>query len=168
MASLTESSVSGMLTTNGVHYPAGESMTEWYNIYHCTNDTLDSAQWVHVRTPVPADILGGVTYMPWLLEVKGYHTYGGESYHDWACVINVDAGDGFTANIRRDSGYTSSPYVYRSTSLYGGTKRVCFSMRKQGCCCNGWFWVRWNINNGFRTNYAWGKIGTTSQTTAAF
>jgi hypothetical protein len=170
MATLVDSTVSGTLQTNGAHFPAGEAMTDWYNIYHCTNDTLDSANWIHIRTPVPADADAGVGWIPYMLEVRGYHTYSGENFHNWIAVVNT-TGDGnntfYGSQIKSNTG-NSTPYVYRSTNTYGGYRRMCFSMQKSGCCCNGWLWVRWRINHGFRTNFAWGKVGTTSQTTAAF
>jgi hypothetical protein len=161
---------SSVFQTSGVHYPSGEAMTEWYNIYHCTNDTVDSAGWIHIRTPIPADANAGVGWIPYMLEVKGYHTYGGEYSGRWGAIVNT-TGDGNNSWYGSQIKYNNSnysPYVYRSTNTYGGYTRMCFAMSKNGCCCNGWLWVRMNINNGFRNSYPWGKIGTTSQTTAAF
>jgi hypothetical protein len=156
--------------TSGVHFPSGESMTEWYNIYHCTNDTQDSAGWIHIRTPIPADAAAGVGWVPYLLEVKGYHTYSGEYSGRWGAIVNT-TGDGNNSWYGSQIKYNNSnysPYVYRSSNTYGGYSRMCFSMSKNGCCCNGWLWVRVNINHQFRNSYPWGKIGTTSQTSAAF
>ena len=160
---------SPVFQTTGIHFPSGESMTEWYNIYHCTGETLDSAGWIHIRTPIPADAAGGVGWTNYMLEVKGYHTYGGENAGQWQAIINT-TGDGnntFQHVIRWNQG-TYSPFVYRSNSTYGGFRRMCFSMQKSGCCCNGWLWVRININHQFRESFPWGKIGTNSQTTPAF
>jgi hypothetical protein len=166
----TSTITSPVFQTSGVHYPAGELMTEWYNILHCTNDTLDSASWIHIRTPIPADALAGIGYQVYMMEVKGHHTYGGENAGQWQAIINTTAqGDGnsFTSVVRWNQG-TYSPFIYRSNNTYGGFRRMCFSMQKSGCCCLGWLWVRFNINNQYRDSFPWGKIGTNSQSTPAF
>jgi hypothetical protein len=167
MASLTDSTVSGLLQTNGVHFPSGESMTEWYPGYHCA---ADPSNWMHIRTPIPADASAGVGWIPYMLEFKGYHTYSGEYAGRWGAIVNT-TGDGnnswYGSQIKYNMGnYT--PYVYRSDNTYGGYRRMCFSVQKVSCCCNGWWWARVNMNHQFRASHPWGQTGTNSQTTAAF
>jgi len=171
MASLTASTVSGLLQTNGLHFPSGESMTEWYPGYHCNQGPSgENTNWLHIRTPIPADADAGVGWIPYLLEFKGYHSYGGEYAGIWGAIINT-TGDGnnswYGSQIRYNVG-NYNPYIYRSNSTYGGFRRMCFVVNKVTCCCNGWWWARVNMNHQFRASHPWGQIGSNSQTTPSF
>jgi len=171
MATLVDTTASGVLQTTGAHYPSGEAMTEWHAGYHCNNGpSNEETNWLHVRTPIPADAAAGVGWIPYMLEFKGYHSYGGEYAGRWGAVINTtgDANNNWYGSLIRYNIGNYTPYVYRSDSTYGGYRRMCFSVNKITCCCNGWWWARVNNNHGFRAQYSWGQIGSNSQTTASF
>jgi hypothetical protein len=94
-----------------------------------------------------------------MLEVIGFHTYSGEYTHYFKAIVNVDSGNGVQVNKRIDLGNEDvKARVYRSSSQYGGRNRWCFSMRKVGCCCVGWFWVRWRMNSGYFEDYPWATL----------
>lgn len=166
MAVLTDLSINGELRASSI-LNTGQDYTPWYRIYHCVDSTdtsicnpTYSCGYIHVRTPLPADYNSGVTHIPSLLEVMGFHTYSGEYTHYFKAVVNVDSGNNFQANKRIDIGNEDvKARVYRSSSQYGGKNRVCFSMRKYPCCCVGWFWVRWRMNAGFFEDYPWATLG---------
>jgi hypothetical protein len=165
MASLQGTSVSGEITgTSGVYKPGG-AQTPWYRIQHCADATSTSicnptysCGWFHIRTPLPAtNAASGIGWNPNILEVVGFHTYGGENYHDFKAITNNSGyGDNtwYGSQIRSNQG-NSAPIVYQSTNNYGGLKRVCIALPKSGCCCQGWVWVRWTNNSGYRADFAW-------------
>lgn len=173
MAVLTSLNSSGTVTASSINNTA-QDYTPWYRIYHCVDASSTaicnptySCGWIHVRTPLPADYNSGITQIPSLLEVIGFHTYDGGYTHNFKAVVNVDSGNNFQANIRVNSGNTT-PRVYRSASQYGGRNRVCFSMPKVGCCCVGWFWTRWRMNAGYFDDYPWATAAYSDQTTNVF
>jgi len=177
MAQLQTTQVNGLLTVNGGMHRSGNSdMTEWFRIYHCVDATSTaicnptySCGWIHVRTPIPADV-DGIGWNPIILEVKGFHTYSGESTHDFKALLNINGYNNafFGSQIFANNGVSSDPYVYRSSSTYGGRQRICFSMRKIGCCCVGWFWVRWWNRSDHRTSFPFATAAHNSQTTVVF
>lgn len=163
MAVLTSTTVNGTLSASGGILNSGQDFTPWYRIYHCADapDTNPAyaAGWIHVRTPLPAES-SAFSYIPSLLEVKGFHTYSGEHTHYWKAVVNVTDTNVFQANVRVNAGNTTGgPRVYRSNNTYGSYRRVCFAMQKIGCCCVGWFWVRWRMNSSWFTNHPWATTG---------
>ena len=175
MATLSSISASGNIQTGGILSTA-QDYTPWYRIYHCADtdstsicDPVYSCGYIHIRTPLPADSSSGVTYLPSMLEVMGFHTYSGDYTHYFKCIVNVDSGNSFTANMRINIGNeTAGNRVYRSDNTYGGKRRVCFSMYKVSCCCAGWMWVRWRINSSFFNDYAWGVTAYSDGTTHRF
>lgn len=172
MAVLTSLSSSGVIQASSIVNTA-QDYTPWYRIYHCVDadstsicNPTYSCGYCHVRTPIPADVNSGVTNIPSMLEVIGFHTYSGEYTHYFKAVVNVNENNGFTANVRVNLGNEDvAPRVYRSDNQYGGKNRVCFSMRKYGCCCVGWFWVRWRMNAGYYEDYPWGFSAYSDSTT---
>ncbi len=174
MAVLSSLSANGTLTASSIVNTA-QDYTPWYRIYHCVDATdtsicnpVYSCGYSHVRTPLPADT-NGPTYIPTMLEVIGFHTYSGEYTHYFKSIINVDTSNNFQANTRINLGNEDvAPRVYRSDGTYGGKRRVCFAMRKYGCCCVGWFWVRWRMNAGYFDDYAWGHAAYNNSTTNVF
>jgi hypothetical protein len=102
-----------------------------------------------------------------MVEVIGYHTYGGEYTHYFKTIVNSDENNSFQANVRVNAG-NSTPRFYRSDSSYGGKTRVCFAMQKVGCCCNGWFWTRWRMNENFWNDYPYGITADGVSTTNMF
>lgn len=178
MASLTGSTISGANLSINRMFSAAEGMTGWKSFYHCANaESTDecnptySCGWLHVRTPLPAtNAASGIGWNPTMIEVVGYHSYSGEYFSDWKAVIN---NSGYADNawygsqVRVNEGNVTGsdgPVVYQSTNSYGGYQRVCFAIRKMGCCCNGWFWVR--IRGGghiaYREDYPWATIGAST------
>jgi hypothetical protein len=141
-------------------------------MYHCADadstsicNPVYSCGWLHVRTPLPATSV--VQNLPSMLEVIGFHTYSGDYTHYIKAIVNVDENDAFQANIRVNAG-NSSPRVYRSDSSYGGKRRVCIALPKIGCCCVGWFWVRWRMNAGYWNDYPYGITAYSDGTTNRF
>jgi hypothetical protein len=107
-----------------------------------------------------------------MLEVVGYHSYSGERWHDFKAIVNT-TGDGnntwYGSQIRVNTGNAASnPYVYRSTSTYGGYRRMCFAIGKISCCCTGNLWVRVWTNSGFRSQYAWATETADTNSTQRF
>lgn len=178
MATLTNTTVTNGTVNVSSIYSGSEGMTDWRNFYHCANsvDTTEcnptySCGWIHVRTPIPAtNAASGIGWNPCMIEVVGYHSYSGQFFSDWKAVVNNSgyADDNFYGSqVRVNTGNTQGsdgPVVYQSTNEYGGYKRVCFAMRKEGCCCNGWFWVRIRGGGGvgYRENYPWAQIGAST------
>lgn len=175
MANLVTSTINGDLAAP-THILDGQSdMSEWYKLYHCA-DAPDaspaySAGYLHVRTPIPTKIADGMGWNPYILEVTGYHSYGGEYFHNFKAIVNTHGDNDvfYGSQVRIDRGSSGSqPYVYESSSTYGGKKRLCFSVGKMGCCCVGFLWVRWWTNAGKRTDFAWATTGGASRTNAYF
>ena len=182
MASLQSSTISGNLT--GANYILDNStdMSEWYILSHCIcdgsqiSDCLGTGHpWLHVRTPLPTKIADGMGWNPYIIEVVGYHTYSAECFHDFKAIVNTNGYDdtfyGSAVRINRSGAGgamtpASSPYVYESSTTYGGKKRLCFAVRKISCCCTGYLWVRWWTNAGKRTDYSWATFHSNSGTTA--
>jgi len=173
MAQLQTTQVNGLLRVNGGMHRSGNSdITEWHRFYHCVcPDTTTGPSdcrgtglpFLHVRTPIPADV-DGIGWNPIILEVKGFHSYSGEYTHDWKALLNINGYNNawFGSQIMNNNGAGSAggsePYVYRSTNTYGGRQRVCFSMRKISCCCVGWYWVRWYNRSDHRNSFPWGQF----------
>ena len=182
MASLQSSTIAGNLT--GANYILDNStdMSEWYILSHCIcdgsqiSDCLGTGHpWLHVRTPLPTKIADGMGWNPYIIEVVGYHTYSAECFHDFKAIVNTNGYDdsfyGSAVRINRSGAGgamtpASSPYVYESSTTYGGKKRLCFAVRKYTCCCTGYLWVRWWTNAGKRTDYSWATFHSNSGTTA--
>lgn len=179
MATLQESTITSLETAN--IYRAGEAMSPWYKFYHC-QDAPDTSYcnptyacgWLHVRTPIPADEgAGSIGWLPNLIEIVGFHTYSGENFHDYMFVANT-TGDGnntwYGSQLRVDHGNVEDPVMYRSSSTYGGYRRVCFAMRKSGCCCVGWYWVRFRNSSaaGYRADYPWAQTARANSSDIAF
>lgn len=156
MANLVGTTINGKLTIAGTGLIASAStanVTDWYKLYHCDGSGTTR---LHVRTPLGAEY-SPLGWNPSILEVTGHHTYGGEHVHDFKAVVNVNGynNDWYGSQIRSDAGYSSAPFVYRSTNQYGGVQRVCFAVNKEPGCQNGWLWVRWFNNAGWYNSYAW-------------
>jgi hypothetical protein len=173
MASLQGTS-SGTLTATGGVYRAGANMSPWYRIYHCADGTdtnpVYAGGWLHIRTPLPAtNAASGIGWNPNIVEVAGFHTYGGEVTHDFKAITN---NSGYSDNtwygsqIRSDAGndVANGKIVYQSAVAYGNYKRVCIAVPKIGCCCVGWIWIRWWNNSGYRADYSWATIGRANST----
>jgi len=182
VASLTSSTVSGNITASGGVYKAGGNQSPWYRIQHCADATSTSicnptysCGWLHIRTPLPAtNEAGGIGWNPNIVEVVGFHTYGGEYTHDFRAIANNSGyadNAWFGSQIRSNQNYGSTggnlPVVYQSTSNYGGLRRVCIALPKAGCCCQGWVWIRWWNNSGYRGDFAWG-VGANSSNASIF
>lgn len=156
MASLITTTVNNKMTVanSGLIFSTNSDITDWYQLYHCDGGATTR---LHVRTPIPADI-AGIGWNPIILEVHGHHSYAGEHVHDFKALVNVNGynNDWYGSQVVSQSGYASNPYVYRSSSTYGGRQRVCFSVDKLGGCSAGWLWVRWWNGSGQWNSYAWG------------
>lgn len=177
MASLQPTTVNGVINATGGVYRAGGNQTPWYRIQHCADATSTSicnptysCGWIHIRTPLPAtNEAGGIGWNPNIVEVVGFHSYSGEVTHDFKALVN-NSGDSnawFGNQIRSNQNNHANALVYQSTNNYGGLKRVCIALPKIGCCCQGWLWVRWWNNSGYRANFAWG-VGANSSNAAIF
>ena len=175
-----DTTVNGNFTSNTALIDGQSDMTEWQQLSHCvcpaadgTSDCIGNGRaYLHVRTPWPADAPAGVGWAPYMLEVVGYHSYSGERWHDFKAIVNT-TGDGnntwYGSQIRVNTGNAASnPYVYRSTSTYGGYRRMCFAIGKISCCCTGNLWVRIWTNSGFRSSYAWATTTGDDNSTARF
>lgn len=153
MATLNNTTVSGLLTVTGGATNNLSDITDWYRLYHCDGTNTNR---LHVRTPIPADttLLG---WNPVILEVAGHHSYEAEKVHDFKALLNVNGYDNtwFGSQIVTNSGYDSSPFVYRSSSTYGGKTRVCFSVNKLPYCYAGYLWVRWWNGKSYVNDFAW-------------
>lgn len=163
-----DTTINGNFTSSTAILDGQSDMTEWTQLNHCvcpssdgTSDCLGNGRaYLHVRTPIPADNgASGIGWGPYILEVVGYHSYSGERWHDFKAIVNTS---GYTDNsfygsqIKVNTGNASSnPYVYRSSSTYGGYRRMCFAVGKISCCCTGNLWVRIWTNSGYRADYAW-------------
>jgi hypothetical protein len=152
-SSLTISN-SGLVTSNGT-----ADISDWYKIYHCHGTSTTR---LHIRTPLSADT-NAIGWNPVIIEVHGYHSYNGEKVHDFKALVNANGynNDWYGSQIRSDNGYNSSPYIYRSSSTYGGSTRVCIAVNKEAGCQNGWIWVRWFNQSSWATSYAWGVSSST-------
>jgi hypothetical protein len=180
MANLQATTVSGDVRGQSFLLDGQADMSEWYQLNHCvcpssdgTSDCIGNGRaFLHVRTPIPADAPAGLGWNPYILEVVGYHTYSGEYFHDFKAVVNT-TGDGndsfYGSNIKTNKGNSgSNPYVYRSSSTYGGYRRLCFAVGKISCCCTGNLWVRWWTNSGYRSNYPWATETADTNSTQRF
>jgi hypothetical protein len=167
MASFVSTTVTGNLTTTYGIRRVDSDMSNWYQFFHCADapDVSPSyaAGWIHVRTPIPATVSGGlIANIPVVIEVSGYHTYSGEYTHNFKLIITVNSGDTMNAVVRGNLGNdnpSTQLRAYQSSSLYGGTKRLCFAMPKMGCCCNGWFWVRFRGYSSFANSFPFATTG---------
>lgn len=166
MANLRQTTA-GKTTVTGAVLPSQINSSEWIKLSHCvcpapdgTSDCIGNGRpYLHVRTPIPADnAAGNIGWIPWLLEVTGYHTYSGERFHDFKAVVNNNGYDdsfyGSQVRVNRGNG-NSQPYVYRSSSTYGGYRRLCFAVGKISCCCTGYLWVRAWYQLTHRISYPW-------------
>jgi hypothetical protein len=173
LAQLQATSVNGTISASTGVWPAGEDFTPWYRLYHCA-DAENSTEcgslryscgWLHIRTPLPATAAAGLGWSPMMVEVKGFHTYSGETTHDFKAIVN-STGDGndswYGSQVRVNIGSASTPFVYRSNGTYGGFRRTCIAVPKIGCCCVGWIWVRWGPNSGFRADFPWATVGVSN------
>lgn len=173
MASLQNLTVNGSITATSGVYRAGGNQTPWYRIQHCADATSTSicnptysCGWIHIRTPLPAtNEASGIGWNPNIIEVVGFHSYDGNYTHDFKALVNNSgyADNAWFGNqIRANQSNHSTMVVYQSSSAYGGYKRVCIALPKVGCCCQGWLWVRWWNNSGYRANYPWGVTANSS------
>ena len=165
MATLQSSSV-GTLRVTGHLHDTQSNASEWIKLSHCvcpapdgTSDCIGNGRaYLHVRTPIPADAtIGGIGWIPYMLEVTGYHTYSGERFHDFRAIANT-TGDGnnnwYGSQVRVNRGNANSnPYVYRSSSTYGGYRRMCFAVGKVSCCCTGYLWIKFWYQRGYKANF---------------
>ena len=178
MAVLQATNVSGNITANGGVFPQGNNHTGWYRMYHCVDadstaecNPTYSCGWIHVRTPYPAtNAAGGIGWNPNIVECVGFHTYDGGWTHDFKAIVNNSGysdntwyGSQVRVNKGTDTG-ADAPVIYQSTNTYGNYKRVCIAMRKVGCCCVGWFWIRFWNNVGYRIDYPWATAARNSNT----
>ena len=166
MAILQNSTITGRLQITGKLKQINSDVSNWQFLSHCADgtdtDPVYAGGRLHVRTPIRADN----THLGWnpvIMEVRGYHTYSGDTTHNFMALLN-STGDSnntwYGDQIRSDSGYNSLPLVYQSTNTYGGYKRVCFSVTKVGCCCTGHIWIRfWNNTSTAPYDYAWATEG---------
>jgi len=104
----------------------------------------------------------------WVLGILGFMY---EHHYQLKLLIYDDSFYGSAVRINRSGAGgamtpASSPYVYESSTTYGGKKRLCFAVRKYTCCCTGYLWVRWWTNAGKRTDYSWATFHSNSGTTA--
>ena len=148
--------VSGWIQAN--HAPS--EFVQEFTTDHCT--ALDSATYMHIRTSIDADNI----WEPKIVEVKGFHSYLGEWFHDFKAIVNTpDAGGGapgaFNYVISMNSG-NDVPVFYRTTAAFNGARRVAFVVRKLGCCCIGRIWVKIYHGSGGSDSTPWDKIGSTS------
>jgi len=169
MASLQGTAITGGISaTEGIHM-SGNAVSPWVRLYHCADapDTSPAyaAGFLHVRTPFPLDWTLAGAFDPSILEVVGFHSYAGENVHDFKATVSVaNFTNNVTINILSNTSYNSYTRVYASDSTYGGYKRLCFAVAKQGCCCVGWIWIRfWNKSNLWN-HYAWATTGGASGT----
>lgn len=171
MADLKLSSISGTVSVSGGIYPSVSDVTPWYRLYHCADGTDTSpvwaGTWLHIRTPLPAtNAASGSGWNPSIVEVMGFHTYSGDWTHDFKAIINSSGyadntwyGSQIRCNAGNDTATENLPFVYRSINQYGGYERVCIAVKKVGCCCVGWIWIRWWNNTNWFENYAWATVG---------
>jgi hypothetical protein len=177
MATLQTTTINGDLTGSTAILDQQSDMSEWYRLNHCIcpadpapapSDCRGTGlAFLHVRTPIPAENNRGLGWNPYMIEVVGYHTYSGERFHDFAAIVNNNGynNDFYGSQIKINRGNAaSSPFVYRSASTYGGSRRLCFAVGKVSCCCTGYLWVRWNLLAGFRTDHPWGTFHASSNT----
>jgi hypothetical protein len=161
----TNPQVSGMVLTNR------SDITDWYKISTCPGGT---GTHLHVRTPVPADT-SVVGWNPIILEVignEGVDTTGAlaDIHHEFKALVNVNGynNDWYGSQIMSNSGQNSTPFVYRSSSTYGGVTRVCFSITRKSVCANGNIWVRWWNSRSAFSSFAWAVTTSDSSTTPSF
>jgi len=155
--------VSGNVAVSGwvaADHAPSEYLQEYTND-HCT--TPDGASFMHIRTSINADSI----WEPKYIEVKGFHTYGGEWVHDFKAVVNTWDGGGGTPGsfgyvIKANNG-NSTPVFYRTNGTFNGARRVAFSVQKQGCCCVGRIWVKIFHGNGGKDSTPWEKTGAYNQ-----
>ena len=181
MATLQATNFTSTLQINGYQQEGSQSdVTPWWYSSHCANadstsecNPTYSCGWLHVRTPIRADTTM-IGWQPVILHVVGFHSYSGERMSDWKALLNVNGSTNgwYGSQIMNDRGNGSSgpaePYVYRSANEYGGHQRVCFSIRKIGCCCTGWLWVRWYNRASFWNDHPWATKGMASQQANAY
>lgn len=177
MATLQATSVGTLRVENGHLHDKQTNTSEWIKFNHCvcpapdgTSDCIGNGRaYLHVRTPIPADnSAGGIGWIPYMLEVTGYHTYSGERFHDFRAIVNNNGYDNgfYGSQVRVDRGNANSnPYIYRSNSTYGGYRRLCFAVGKVSCCCTGWLWIKFWYQRNYKANYPFAK--TTADTNSA-
>lgn len=164
MATLQNSIISGRLTVTGQMRHNSTGISNWHVMSHCANGTDTTPNYaggrLHVRTPIRADN-SHMGWNPIIMEVRGYHTYSGDTTHNFMALLNTNGYNNsfYGDQIRTDSGHSSLPLVYKSTSTYGGYHRVCFSVTKIGCCCTGHIWIRFWNNPTAAYDYAWATAG---------
>jgi len=165
MANLQTTTITGVLTVTGNMVQGTNSdISPWYKL----SIPSGAEQYVHVRTPFPADASAGIGWNPTLLEIQGYHGSFSDNMYDIFAVVNV-TGDGnntwYGSQIMRNDGSAGvSPFVYRSGSTYGGYTRVCFSVAKMTQSRTGYLWVRWWNSSNFWNSFAWAIANSSSST----
>jgi hypothetical protein len=178
MASLQSMALGGnpLNVTGGIHQQGG-GCTPWTRLYHCGDcpSTADcnptySGGYLHIRTPIPCESYSTIRNVPLMFEIMAFHTYSGEYTSDFKFIINIDGSDNLESNGRVNAGsygLSYEPFFYKSSSTYGGYKRLCFSVQKIGCCCVGWIWMRWwgdaAVTNLWN-HYSWGQTGAGNRT----
>lgn len=177
MASLQSLTVSGVpITVSAGLHRRGGGCTPWNRLYHCGDcpSTADcnptySGGYLHVRTPIPIEGYSPIRNVPFMFEITAFHSYDGGYTWDFKAVLNLDAVDALESNVRVNAGsygLSFEPYFYKSSSTYGGYKRLCVSLQKVGCCCVGWNWMRWwgpSVVTDLWNNYAWGQTGAANR-----
>jgi len=176
MASLGNTIVDGNMEFQKVYHSYGD-YTPWQQFTNCANTTSTSicnpvyaCTWLHIRTPLRLENNSGLGWNPGIVECVGYHTYGGDYTHDYKWVYNINGYDGswYGNQLKINVGYNvtggNAPVMYRSSSYYNGYRRLCLAIKKVGCCCNGWVWVRWWKNASLWNDYPWATVGHNNET----
>jgi len=178
MASLQSIALGGNpLNVTGGIFQQGGGCTPWTRLYHCGDcpSTADcnptySGGYLHIRTPIPCESYSSIRNVPFMFEIIAFHTYSGEYTSDFKFIINIDGSDNLESSGRVNAGsygLSYEPYFYKSSSTYGGYKRLCFSVQKIGCCCVGWIWMRWwgdSTATNLWNHYSWGQTGAGNRT----
>ena len=181
MASLQSMVLGGnSLTVSSGIQQRGGGCTPWNRLYHCGDcltlgdcNPIYSGGYLHIRTPIPCEGYAAIRNVPFMFELVAFHTYSGDYTSDFKTIINIDGSDALSTNVRVNAGsygLSYEPYFYKSSSTYGGYKRLCMSIQKIGCCCVGWVWMRWWGNTAATNlwnNYAWGQTGGGQRTNTA-
>ena len=170
MATFNNTTITGNMYSNSAVLDSFSDTTEWYRIDCC----VGSGSYIHVRTPWPAND-ASLGWIPYMLEVVGFGGGTANAYqYDFKAIVNT-SGDGnntwYGSQVKVGNNITHAPYVYRSSSSYGGYSRMCFSIKRPYTTCPGggtYVWVKIWEYSGYRTSYAWAVTSTSSSTTAAY
>ena len=128
MATFNNTTITGNMYSNSAVLDSFSDTTEWYRIDCC----VGSGSYIHVRTPWPAND-ASLGWIPYMLEVVGFGGGTANAYqYDFKAIVNT-SGDGnntwYGSQVKVGNNITHEPYVYRSSSSYGGYSRMCFSIK---------------------------------------